>query len=564
MVGEIKYEVNTSDSTLKKIFECIDAKQCFLLEAGAGSGKTWTLIESLKYLLNKESKDFLSNNKRIVCITYTNVAKDEILERIDNDPLVIGSTIHEFLWDVIKNFQKELKQEVLLLNEQDVSKKIENLENLISDIQIEYSQYGRRFEEGRITHDDVISISTSLFSKYPKLLKIVANKYPYIFVDEYQDTEERTVRLLLEMLLPPFEKKLVIGFFGDSMQKIYNQGIGKIESDIVKPITKPENFRCSLQVIKLLGKIRPNLIQTPAGNNLEGEISFYHCNNYKRNDSYKLVLKELQEKKNWPIEPSRYKVLFLTHRKIAHQLEYSNLVDVFNNRYQSIWQIMLFERDSIFAKLLIDKIEKLCYFYSEKQYGNYIDLLGIEGFKIKKHSDKQYIMDKMISLMEIRREGSIRDVIDFVYENNLIVKNHKIIEFEKRILEPHKDERNQRDKSFYDNLMKVNYKEVINVTSYIDEFTPYSTKHGVKGAEYENVLVVIDDSSWNQYKFDSVFSNDTSNENRYNRTLNLLYVCCSRAKDKLAILSISSLSGTSLNTINNWFGNENVYDVATL
>lgn len=564
MVGEIKYEVNTSDSTLKKIFECIDAKQCFLLEAGAGSGKTWTLIESLKYLLNKESKDFLSNNKRIVCITYTNVAKDEILERIDNDPLVIGSTIHEFLWDVIKNFQKELKQEVLLLNEQDVSKKIENLENLISDLQIEYSQYGRRFEEGRITHDDVISISTSIFSKYPKLLKIVANKYPYIFVDEYQDTEERTVSLLLEMLLPPFEKKLVVGFFGDSMQKIYNQGIGKIDSDKVIRITKPENFRCSIQVIKLLGKIRPSLIQKPTGNNLEGEISFYHCNNYTPNNSYKLVLKELQEKKNWPTEPSKYKVLFLTHRKIAHQLEYSNLVAVFNARYRSIWQIMLFERDSIFAKLLIDKIEKLCYFYSEKQYGNYIDLLGIEGFKIKKHSDKQYILDKMTSLMKLRKEGAVKDVIEFVFKNNLIVKNQKIIEFEKRILESDEDERNLQDKTFYDNLMQVKYNEVINVTLYIDEFTPYSTKHGVKGSEYENVLVVIDDSSWNQYKFDSVFSNDTSNANRYNRTLNLLYVCCSRAKDRLAILSISSLSGASLNTINNWFGNENVYAVATL
>lgn len=564
MVGEIKYEVNTSDSTLKKIFESIDAKQCFLLEAGAGSGKTWALIESLKYLLNKESQDFLSNNKRIVCITYTNVAKDEILERIDNDPLVIGSTIHEFLWDVIKNFQKELKQEVLILNEQDVSNKIENLKDLISDIQIEYSQYGRRFEEGRITHDDVISISTSLFSKYPKLLKIVANKYPYIFVDEYQDTEERTVKLLLEMLLPPFKKKLVIGFFGDSMQKIYNQGIGEIVSGEVKPITKLENFRCSLKVINLLGKIRPNLIQKPAGNNLEGEISFYHCNNYKHNDSYNRVLKELQEKKNWPIEPSKYKVLFLTHRKIAHHLEYSNLVDVFNQRYHRIWQIMLFERDSIFAKLLIDKIEKLCYYYSEKQYGNYLDLLGIEGFKIKKHSDKQYILDKMTSLMKLRKEGIVKDVIEFVFENNLIVKNQKIMEFEKRILEPDEDERNQRDKTFYDNLMQVKYSEVINVTLYIDEFTPYSTKHGVKGAEYENVLVVIDDSSWNQYKFDSVFSNDTSNANRYNRTLNLLYVCCSRAKDKLAILSISSLSGVSLNTINNWFGNENVYDVATL
>ena len=94
--------------------------------------------------------------------------------------------------------------------------------------------------------------------------------------------------------------------------------------------------------------------------------------------------------------------------------------------------------------------------------------------------------------------------------------------------------------------------------------TPYSTKHGVKGDEYDNVLVVIDDYSWNQYKFNDVFANNRTNIGRFDRTLNLLYVCCSRAKSNLVILSLSDMDNKAIGTINNWFGTENVYDILSL
>lgn len=73
------------------------------------------------------------------------------------------------------------------------------------------------------------------------------------------------------------------------------------------------------------------------------------------------------------------------------------------------------------------------------------------------------------------------------------------------------DESSQKKKDFYDALLKVQYQELISLDSYIEENTPFSTKHGVKGAEFDNVLVVIDDNS--------------------------------------------------INTINSWFGEHNVYDV---
>jgi len=112
--------------------------------------------------------------------------------------------------------------------------------------------------------------------------------------------------------------------------------------------------------------------------------------------------------------------------------------------------------------------------------------------------------------------------------------------------------------------MPIKYQEFISINEYIEDYTPYSTKHGVKGAEFDNVLVVIDDSAWNMYKFNDVFANNVKNKERHSRTLNLLYVCCSRAKDKLVLLSLSEMDASAMSTINSWFGNENVKDINTL
>src|SRR3990172_10004586 len=259
-----------SNPSLEQTILCIDQQKSFIVEAGAGSGKTWTLIESLKYILKNKTDSFLKNNQRIACITYTNVAKDEISERIEYNPIVVVSTIHEFLWSVIQPYQRELKRTIIDLNEEDTRKKIENLAESISNVTIEYSQYGRNYEEGKIFHDDVLKLASILFSKYQKLVKLVQNKYPIIFIDEYQDTEPLVVKLLLQHLLNNNHNfnpadSLTLGFFGDSMQKIYNQGVGNIEHSSLQVITKTENYRCSKAVIALLNKIRPELQQEPAG-----------------------------------------------------------------------------------------------------------------------------------------------------------------------------------------------------------------------------------------------------------------------------------------------------------
>ena len=102
---------------IEQIKQHIENKKSFVLEAGAGSGKTYTLIETLNFLIQEKGKELENNNKKIICITYTNVAKNEIIKRLENNPLVLVSTIHEFLWSCIKSFQKQLKIELCKLNE---------------------------------------------------------------------------------------------------------------------------------------------------------------------------------------------------------------------------------------------------------------------------------------------------------------------------------------------------------------------------------------------------------------------------------------------------------------
>ena len=106
-----------SVNALNQLRQAIDDKCCFRLEAGAGAGKTYSLIESIKYLIEKKSNLLLRNEQKIACITYTNVAKDEILERTDHHPAIFADTIHAFCWSFLQDFQVMLKELIPFLGD---------------------------------------------------------------------------------------------------------------------------------------------------------------------------------------------------------------------------------------------------------------------------------------------------------------------------------------------------------------------------------------------------------------------------------------------------------------
>ena len=102
----------------------------------------------------------------------------------------------------------------------------------------------------------------------------------------------------------------------------------------------------------------------------------------------------------------------------------------------------------------------------------------------------------------------------------------------------------------------MKYEEFENLFKYIEGYTPFSTQHKVKGAEFNNVLVILDNGNWNQYNFEYLFT-ETDNENVLKRTQKIFYVCCTRAKERLYVYYCNP-SIQAINKAKIWFGEENV------
>ncbi len=113
-------------------------------------------------------------------------------------------------------------------------------------------------------------------------------------------------------------------------------------------------------------------------------------------------------------------------------------------------------------------------------------------------------------------------------------------------------------------LRAVPYQEIVVLCRYLSGHSPFETKHGVKGAEFENVLVVVG-RGWNRYNFNAMLelARDTAHvpankQASFERNRNLFYVTCSRPKRRLAILFTQELSAAAMQTVGNWFGNDNI------
>ncbi|WP_461711887.1 UvrD-helicase domain-containing protein [Streptomyces sp. DSM 41013] len=532
--------------TLTAVIEELETRRSFLLEAGAGAGKTTTLVRALQHLLSHRRTELEASGRRIACITYTNVAKKKILERISADPLVTVGTIHEFLWSVIQAYPHELWQQVLDYNKG--LSKPEDLDEVTTPPVIEYSDRGRKLIEGRISHDDVIALSLRLIAAHPKLIRIITSKYPVIFVDEYQDTSPKTIELLLDHLAGAGQIPCVIGLFGDSMQKIYRSGVGAVQHAKLTPITKHENYRCSRPVIDVLNKMRPQLIQQASGEQQEGEVHLF-LNTHAPPGPPRLAAAEATlASKGWSRENTKY--LLLTHRGIAGTLEYASLLEQYR-QLGSHGPDDLMARNEPYIQYLT-RIEALCRAYQTRDFVELTSLLNQGRRPIAKHADKRTINEAIRRLDTVRTTGTIGDVLDLMADGHLLAVPGRVRDLERRRTATGLDERQQRKADFSSNLRGIPYREVISVTRFIDELTPFSTQHGVKGDEFGNVVVVVDDSAWTMYSIGKMLAG-TDKPDRTERSRNLFYVCCSRAKRGLAVVFLNDLPEGGESTARDWF-----------
>lgn len=603
-------------TAFKQISQYIEESKSFVLEAGAGSGKTYTLIQTLNYLIQNKGDDLKKATQKIVCITYTNVAKNEIKDRIENNELVLVSTIHEFLWGSIKQYQKQLKIELCKLNEINFEKDkakgktdsryIEKLAERIDFVKkVEYNDTSfNDFENGIIQHDDVIEIAKMMYENYSLLTDIVSAKCPYIFVDEYQDTAEETIFCLIDCLLKRNNKKVVIGFYGDSHQKIYDYGIGELEKYYtsnggqIELVKKEENYRSSLSVVGLLNNFRSNIVQK-SQKEIQGSVKFIYWAKHPekpakkirefnaeiaiiKNDYYDNVVKKISES-GWTFEgDSNAKILVLANSRVAQRAGFGNLYSVFSKRFGQSTKERLLDRNHPLVTFFVGTIDKktsqerkiglehLISFWKVENQNEVIRFIRKNGSFLNgefKHNQKKQVAEFLENLSANRREWKIKDVFEFA-SNNGLVSNRKIIEFIERLSIDQKDltdkekERQIKDKTLFDTFMDLSYEELLAFWKHVQNNTVFSTKHGTKGEEYRNVLTVIDDTEWVQeYNFKNFFNDTEEKPERKLRTRNLFYVECSRAIENLFILCLSDLDPVAITNVKSWFGNDNVLDI---
>lgn len=547
-------EVASELTPLDQIKECVKARINFLLSGGAGCGKTHTLKETLEYIFT----DSVLKQNSVACITFTNVAADEIKSRIQNPKLYVG-TIHEFLWFCIKQYQKDLKSSLIELIEKEKEEektgiKYKGEENLtvdyFADKRIEYRQY-KKLEEGIVSHNDVLRLANFMFGKYPFLCRIIKDKFPFIFIDEYQDTDKRVVEIFLEHLSVDVDKsgnkttkKVIVGMFGDAMQSIYAYGVGNInsyvESGVVEEIPKIDNYRCSTTVIDLLNKLRfDDIKQTASGDNknIIGSAKFL----YSKTDLALSAVKKHEALVSWNFEDSENtKELYLTHRLIAGKAGYSLIFAEYGNADRLLGD----NKDGLTKHLF--SINELIDLYASKNYNEFIRKCN---FRINRLDDKRVLKANIENLLNVQKEKTIGELIILSDDLDIYPRGDSLKEFI------------SENESLYLKICQIPASEAKVLYDYERDYLPYSTQHNIKGTEFRNVLVVLDNGGWNQYNFGDLFGERPDKRSIIERTGKIFYVCCSRTIENLVVF-FPEPSETVLNKARDWFGRENVLTVS--
>ncbi len=573
-----------------EIRACLDSARSFSVVAGAGSGKTTSLITALDYIREVKGPILRRDGKQIACITYTNRAVEVISHRLGWDDLFCVSTLHGFLWNEVKRFTPNIQsalQETIIpahiakKQTQDNggnSKKALAARAMIGELTEDLKQLNKvnrfvyndnnfsDYPDGKIGHDDVIAISALLIYENELLQRIVGQKYPYIFVDEAQDTFGDVVKSLNKLCgndgLP------VVGYFGDPMQQIYEKRAG----DFAGPtgaafITKEENFRCAPQVITLLNAFRKDVQQYPAGKNteIEGtvEIRLIEAEEpeapRKKYSEQQLIRasERFEETLNywgWANQEN-VKRLFLVRQMIARRLGFPELQKLFTGVYASTRAKDNYESgEHSLLKPFIDSIWPLVKFHREGDMRKVINVLreyspafNPEGVNSGRSIGdmKELAIDLIDRLSGYWDTGTLGEILFFCQEMNLCKISDRVIDDLARgpMSVAYDKDRHSIEKGSWlaDAFFQMTTSEIESFSDFIKDNTPYSTQHGVKGEEYNDVVVVFDDveAGWHNYNFTKTLTPNTSGEateGQLSKSRKLAYVCFSRAEVNLRIM----------------------------
>ena len=286
------------------------------------------------------------------------------------------------------------------------------------------------------------------------------------------------------------------GFFGDAWQTIYqsNNACGAIEHSNLVEIKKGSNFRSAPRIVNLLNEIRPDLPQQSAIDNFEGEVVVVTCDDFsgaRRSDrtfkddlpaeELKSRLYQLSEciKKNVP-KDENIKILMITHKVLATQQGYEQLLAIIDDGLR--------DKQDPFLLFFMNTVEPIYEALSTSNMQLLFDTLGIRRYPITKKSEKMKWKEFEARLKKAR-DGKAIDVINTIVETKL-VPVPSLVDGYYHLYFDAPDTIYGLDATIRD-VLDLDYSQFRAAIEFLYPEAEFSTEHGVKGEEYDNVVFVI-------------------------------------------------------------------------
>ncbi len=540
---------------LKDSKQKIDINNPFKIVAGPGAGKTTFLVNHIRNIIENSNK--ISVLRKIACITYTNVGADSIISKLgDAYESTEVSTIHSFLYKhVVKPYlwvlkdeyefdfknikgHDEIKPTYSILNQwKNLSKQYlfkdkdnKKLSIALSKLtwtmvknnfelhlpNISYSKIGKYYikkksyieykkicwEKGLLSHDDILYLSYKIIKKNKRILDIIRSKFPYILVDEFQDTNPIQTKIIKLIA----KEESIIGVIGDDCQSIYGFQGAEVKQFVdfdlenMKLYTINDNRRSTIEIIDLLNYMRKEYsIKQKSPEKLHGRKPLILIGNIIQ--SYQKVIELANEES----------VYTLSYKKdVSKKIEYG--VD------------SLFLDKEVTSELLFND--------SERGQMIFYIISSIEYSRQKNYKEAIKCMKKAYRKTEDFSDKNAIENIKRLLENYSKIHNLNIKEFYNDYIYNYYKTKRKITSGVKDKYYKnIKYNQVASMININDDLSKYRTIHKAKGEEFTNVLVLIDPVDFDESKDLSflLLPDMTKEEHR------VYYVACSRAKKRLFI-----------------------------
>jgi DNA helicase II / ATP-dependent DNA helicase PcrA len=539
--------------------------------------------------------------QKVAVITYTKAARDEIIRRTQFDPVIAVSTIHSFAWTLIEGFNHDIREWLrVVLNDDildlqakeakgragtkasaerlaDIASKQRRLARLDTTKKFVYSPDSDNRGRDSLNHAEVLKLAGDFLQTKPTLRQILRDGYPYILVDESQDTNRHIVEALFTFQAA-YKGDVVVGLFGDMMQRIYGDGqpgLGEnLPADWATP-TKRLNFRCPRRVIELINKVREatdKQAQIPCSAAQEGYVRMFvfsseGIDKAAAEQAICAHMAGLTTDRDW-LDEDAVKVLILEHRMAALRMGFDDLlaalypvtqfrtalldgslplVNFFSNLILPLWDA----KDDKFA------IARIIRAASPLASASALKDADDQFEQLAKAQDG---VDALVGLLDGNPAVTFRAVVQNVAETGLFpVPDHLKIALAGADIEADdedgEEERTGRDKGIAA-FLAAPFGQVRAYAKYVGGKARFGTHQGVKGLEFPRVMVIMDDHEARGFlfKYDKLFG-DGAEDNQTASTRRLFYVTCSRAVRSLALVAYAEDPERVRNQLlaNGWF-----------